>query len=262
MLLGCAQLAGLEHLRGGGCHHIPCPHSSLRWAQQQVALRAATAMPRARGAGPPPPRAAAADPPPDPPPDPQHPFATAVPWLQQLHPPPSAAQEPPTTMPPPTHPPAHPPPPPQPRPAGLVGFTAVVERRAPGRGALPTLEILGVVEGVVTMGAGRAARSLLRVVGPAGGGGGGRFGAGAAREEHLIPLVRSMVPRVDRAASLVVVDPPEGLLELGRRRVLLHHLGCARPPPCCRAMVPLHAAAPCRRAIPPLHAAAPCCRAK
>lgn len=100
----------------------------------------------------------------------------------------------------------------------LIGCTAVVElHRCKG----PHEEILGVVEDVLSISATGAAHPLLKVVKPATGGG---EGAESAREEHLIPLVRSIVPRVDRQAARVYIDPPPGLLELGRRRLLLQRL--------------------------------------
>ena len=34
------------------------------------------------------------------------------------------------------------------------------------------------------------------------------------RKEFLIPFVRAIVPTVDRSERLIVIDPPEGLLEL------------------------------------------------
>ena len=42
--------------------------------------------------------------------------------------------------------------------------------------------------------------------------------------EHLIPFVRSIVPRIDPGKRRLLVDPPSGLLDLGRRRALLQHL--------------------------------------
>ena len=33
-------------------------------------------------------------------------------------------------------------------------------------------------------------------------------------KDHLVPFVAGVVRRVDRGAKLVVIDPPEGLLEL------------------------------------------------
>jgi 16S rRNA processing protein RimM len=38
-------------------------------------------------------------------------------------------------------------------------------------------------------------------------------GAGQAAREHLVPFVASMVPEVDVAAGIVVIDPPPGLLD-------------------------------------------------
>lgn len=44
----------------------------------------------------------------------------------------------------------------------------------------------------------------------------------ALLEEHLIPLVKSIVPRIDPVSQTIYVDAPEGLLDLGRRRVLIN----------------------------------------
>lgn len=44
------------------------------------------------------------------------------------------------------------------------------------------------------------------------------------REEHLIPLVRNIVPRIDTVERRVYIDPPAGLLDLGKRRVLLQRI--------------------------------------
>ena len=51
---------------------------------------------------------------------------------------------------------------------------------------------------------------------PAGaaGGAGGAGGAGARAEQILIPFVKAIVPEVDVAAGVLVIDPPEGLLNL------------------------------------------------
>lgn len=40
-------------------------------------------------------------------------------------------------------------------------------------------------------------------------------------EEHLIPLVESIVPRIDMEEEKIFVDPPDGLLDLGRRKAQL-----------------------------------------
>ena len=37
-------------------------------------------------------------------------------------------------------------------------------------------------------------------------------------EEHLIPLVESIVPRIDMKKEVVYIDPPIGLLDLGKRK--------------------------------------------
>ena len=51
---------------------------------------------------------------------------------------------------------------------------------------------------------------------PAGAAGaaGGAGGAGARAEQILIPFVKAIVPEVDVAAGVLVIDPPEGLLNL------------------------------------------------
>jgi 16S rRNA processing protein RimM len=41
-------------------------------------------------------------------------------------------------------------------------------------------------------------------------------GPGRAAREHLVPFVASMVPEVDVAAGIVVIDPPPGLLDTGQ----------------------------------------------
>ena len=38
--------------------------------------------------------------------------------------------------------------------------------------------------------------------------------AGARAEQILIPFVKAIVPEVDIAAGVLVIDPPEGLLNL------------------------------------------------
>ena len=43
---------------------------------------------------------------------------------------------------------------------------------------------------------------------------GGAGGAGARAEQILIPFVKAIVPEVDVAAGVLVIDPPEGLLNL------------------------------------------------
>jgi 16S rRNA processing protein RimM len=65
------------------------------------------------------------------------------------------------------------------------------------RAVLPTGEMLGTVHEVVHAPAG----DLLAIRRP-------------DRAEALVPFVAEMVPTVDLAAGRVVVDPPEGLLEL------------------------------------------------
>jgi 16S rRNA processing protein RimM len=65
------------------------------------------------------------------------------------------------------------------------------------RAVLPTGEMLGTVHEVVHAPAG----DLLAI-------------RRADRAEALVPFVAAIVPTVDLAAGQVVVDPPEGLLEL------------------------------------------------
>lgn len=45
-----------------------------------------------------------------------------------------------------------------------------------------------------------------------------------AREEHLVPFVREIVPAVDAGARVALLQAPPGLLELGSRRALLEGL--------------------------------------
>lgn len=47
-------------------------------------------------------------------------------------------------------------------------------------------------------------------------------------EEHLVPLVRSIVPRIDPGTRTLHVQPPEGLLDLGRRRALVERIRCVQ----------------------------------
>lgn len=49
------------------------------------------------------------------------------------------------------------------------------------------------------------------------------YGEGAM-EEHLIPLVRDIVPQIDPQQHYLVITPPQGLLHLGRQRMLLRYL--------------------------------------
>ena len=42
--------------------------------------------------------------------------------------------------------------------------------------------------------------------------------------EHLIPLTPSIVLKVDKRRRCLVINPPEGLLELGRQQSLLKWL--------------------------------------
>jgi len=95
---------------------------------------------------------------------------------------------------------------PLPQPAGQR------RRRAPGQ------RRQGRARQVVYVGEGAA--PLLRVVGAAAGDARGA----AAREEHLVPFVREIVPQLDAGARTALLRPPPGLLELGRRRRLLAHL--------------------------------------
>ena len=39
---------------------------------------------------------------------------------------------------------------------------------------------------------------------------------GPAGQEHLVPFVKAIVPEVDVAAGVVVIDPPPGLLDLAQ----------------------------------------------
>ena len=42
--------------------------------------------------------------------------------------------------------------------------------------------------------------------------------------EHVVPFVRGIVPRIDPVHKRIFIDPPDGLLELGLRRSVLHYL--------------------------------------
>ena len=44
------------------------------------------------------------------------------------------------------------------------------------------------------------------------------------QEEHLIPLVPAIVVKVDAQGRRLYIQPPKGLLELGRRKCLLTYL--------------------------------------
>lgn len=50
------------------------------------------------------------------------------------------------------------------------------------------------------------------------------------QEQHLIPLVPAIIPRIDVHACTLWVDPPKGLLTLGRKHVLLAYLEIALQP--------------------------------
>ncbi len=61
--------------------------------------------------------------------------------------------------------------------------------------------------------------------------------ASGLEEQHLIPLVPAIVPRIDRAARCLYIDPPSGLLDLGYGMMcvgwlLLFHnsFTCTHPP--------------------------------
>lgn len=129
-------------------------------------------------------------------------------------------------------------------PLGLEGFSVVLAG---------TAEEVGVVEEVIGAG-GQGGQALLRVVAyrpnpfakppasrraagaaddPAGAGkdlnradssSSAAAAVATSKEVHFIPYVRDIVPQVDRKAGVVYVSPPEGLLELGRRQMLLEHL--------------------------------------
>ena len=49
-------------------------------------------------------------------------------------------------------------------------------------------------------------------------------------EEHLIPLVKSIVPRIDPVEERVFIKAPEGLLDLGRRKAQMDILRCMLQP--------------------------------
>ncbi|KAK9828088.1 hypothetical protein WJX81_002392 [Elliptochloris bilobata] len=90
--------------------------------------------------------------------------------------------------------------------------------------AMPKRIRVGSVEEVIYTGEGAA--PLLRVVNsdpnrdPAS----GVAAAPGAREEHLVPFVREIVPTLEPKGRIALLQPPPGLLELGRRRSLLERL--------------------------------------
>ena len=49
------------------------------------------------------------------------------------------------------------------------------------------------------------------------------FGPDAA-EEHIVPLVPAIVSESSAATQTVYITPPQGLLQLGRRRMVLNYL--------------------------------------
>lgn len=80
---------------------------------------------------------------------------------------------------------------------------------------------IGVVEDVLAMTETGQAQPLLHVCAP--------FDAqqqveGDPREEHLIPYVPQIVPHVDTKSGVVYVQPPAGLLQLGRQQLQLRTL--------------------------------------
>ncbi|KAL4458291.1 hypothetical protein ABPG75_013156 [Micractinium tetrahymenae] len=81
-------------------------------------------------------------------------------------------------------------------------------------------EFIGIVNQVLSMAETGQAQPLLHVCTPAD----PQQPAGAPREEHLIPYVAQIVPSIDTAAALVYIQPPAGLLELGRQHLLMARL--------------------------------------
>jgi hypothetical protein len=189
--------------------------SARAWLAAQLRLRALSDITRraAEGVRPAPPRAAAegvADATP-----------SSVPWLRPRAPSgcePDADLEPDRAVAPPAPAPAH----------ELLGFSArLAPRRGRGRRPAAAAAPLGVVARVLALGTTDAPHPLLVVVtegGTEGGGGGGGGQTDALREEHLIPFARPIIARVDRAARVVYLDPPPGLLDLGRRAARLARL--------------------------------------
>lgn len=86
--------------------------------------------------------------------------------------------------------------------------------------------VIGEVEDVLDQAVTGQPHPLLRVRRRAQEGAGGE----ELWEEHLIPYVRSIVPWVDVQRGAVWVDPPSGLLDLGRRRLLVGRLKVALAP--------------------------------
>lgn len=104
-------------------------------------------------------------------------------------------------------------------PNDLVGFTVLQSEARLYRRLKDN--IIGTVEQVILPSASlNQAHPLLKVSKPETS---GRFGADA-QEEHLIPLAKSIVPSINWQTRSVIVDPPKGLLKLGKRRLLLHYL--------------------------------------
>lgn len=108
----------------------------------------------------------------------------------------------------------------------LIGYRAVLlssranrtrkkkkKNAHPGSGEEQT--VLGIVDDVIDM---DASGGLLRIIHPV------HIQQEVdmyVEEEHLVPFVDSIVPYIDVENEEIVIDPPEGLLELGRRRVLM-----------------------------------------
>lgn len=81
-------------------------------------------------------------------------------------------------------------------------------------------EFIGFVDQVLSMAETGQAQPLLHVCSAAD----MQQPPGEPREEHLIPYVPEIVPSIDMAGDAVYIQPPPGLLELGRQHLLLARL--------------------------------------
>ena len=100
----------------------------------------------------------------------------------------------------------------------VIGYRAVLlsNRRNRSRNTTTCQQtVLGIVDDVINM---DATGGLLRIIHPV-----------DIQQEvdmyveevHLVPFVDSIVPYIDVENEEIVIDPPDGLLELGKRRVLM-----------------------------------------
>ncbi|KAI8110829.1 hypothetical protein M9434_004403 [Picochlorum sp. BPE23] len=108
----------------------------------------------------------------------------------------------------------------------VIGYRAVLLSNRPNRtrkkkkNAQPGSSeeqqiVLGIVDDVIDM---DASGGLLRIIHPV------HIQQEVdmyVEEEHLVPFVDSIVPHIDVENEEIVIDPPDGLLELGKRKVLM-----------------------------------------